>query len=557
VELELASYERAVAAQQPWPAPCVLPPLPVPDHAALLGLQNGDVEADRIEALAASAARSRGALDLALGDGLAAMCRGERLIQLGYSCLGDYAREVLGILERTAQDMAHLSRELASRPLLRAAVWKGEVCVSRAQAVLPAAIGDAEAKWVDLARKLTVRTLEMLVRAERGEPVDEEGWRVFRARLSPEQRAIVDEALEAVGKVIGDGAPRAQRLEALAQEYLGGHPVEPGKYDDTVGRPCGPRRTDVLERREAQLEVETGCWAMLPRVAEACVPEASFPETASAAEIDAELRRLATMRSSWDDVFAHAARAVKASGIWRFLGFATFGHYCVERLGLSERMVGQRLALERRLWEVPALRESFVRRELSYEQSRLLSRLPDEEIPAWIPRAQELTCIQLRRALEREEEAQLSAAGKLVAKMPEGIALTLATAFRAVRAAEGHRLSDGKCLVALARHYLEVWKPLLPKRRTQSQRIRERDLGQCQVPGCSRRAAHAHHIEPRSHLGPDTDDNQVGICPYHHLVGIEKGYVRVNGTAPNGLVWELGGKIWMGPERWEKPAWVV
>ena len=296
---------------------------------------------------------------------------------------------------------------------------------------------------------------------------------------------------------------------------------------------------------------------MLPKVLDAVVPEASFDETASAAEIDVELRRLATMRSSWDDLFAHAARAVKGSGIWRFHGFATFGHYCAERLALSERMVEQRVALEKRLWEVPVLREAFALRQLSYEQARLLSHLPDADIPAWIPRAQELTCIQLRRSLEREREAQLCAAGKLVAKLPEGIALTLATAFQAVRAAEGSRLSDGKCLVALARHYLEVWKPLLPTRKTLSQRIRERDLGRCQVPGCSRRAAHAHHVEPRSHCGPDTAENQVGICAHHHLVGIEKGYVRVNGTAPNGLVWELGGKIWMGPERWEKPVWVV
>ena len=145
--------------------------------------------------------------------------------------------------------------------------------------------------------------------------------------------------------------------------------------------------------------------------------------------------------------------------------------------------------------------------------------------------------------------------GKLVAKLPADVALTLATAFKAVRVVEGPRLSDGMCLVALARHYLEVWKPLFPKRNTLSQQIRERDLGQCQVPGCSRRAAHAHHVEPRSHLGPNTAANLVGICPAHHLVGIEKGYVRVNGTAPNGLVWELGGKIWMGPERWDRPVW--
>ncbi len=101
----------------------------------------------------------------------------------------------------------------------------------------------------------------------------------------------------------------------------------------------------------------------------------------------------------------------------------------------------------------------------------------------------------------------------------------------------------------------DAWKPLVRRRRTQSQRVRERDLGRCQVPGCSRRAAHAHHVNPRWNLGPNVDPNLVGICACHHLVGIHGGYLRVSGTAPNGLVWELGGKIWMGPERWAAPAW--
>ena len=294
-----------------------------------------------------------------------------------------------------------------------------------------------------------------------------------------------------------------------------------------------------------------------PRGARALRSRGCVRRIASAEQVDAEVRRLFAMRSSWDDLFGHAALSVKESGIWRFLGFATFGHYCEERLGLSERALEQRVALERRLWDVPALREAYVRRQLSYEQARLLSRLPDADIAVWILRAQELTCIQLRRALADEREGQLRAAGKFVARLPASVALTLSTAFRAVRAAENPRLSDGRCLVALARYFLEVWKPLVKKRRTQSQRVRERDLGHCQVPGCSRRAAHAHHVDPRSHLGPNADHNLVGICPVHHLVGIHKGYVRVAGTAPNGLVWELGGKVWMGPERWEKPAWLV
>ncbi len=100
-----------------------------------------------------------------------------------------------------------------------------------------------------------------------------------------------------------------------------------------------------------------------------------------------------------------------------------------------------------------------------------------------------------------------------------------------------------------------MWKPLVNKRRTRSQRVRERDLGRCRVPMCSRRAAHAHHVHPRSNLGPSIDPNLVGICACHHLRGIHGGYLRVTGTAPNGLAWELGGKVWVGPERWAKPAW--
>ena len=257
---------------------------------------------------------------------------------------------------------------------------------------------------------------------------------------------------------MGQGATRAELLEAMAQEYIGEHPVEAGDEDDTpVKEPFRPR--NPFANMEARLEVETQQWACLPTVPDSFVPDAAFEETASAEEIDAELRRLAAMRSSWDDALGHAALAVKASGMWAILGFATYEHYCAERLGLAARAAEQRAALERRLWQVPALREALLSRQLSYEQVRLLSRLPDPDIPAWIPRARELTCIELRRALERNEDAQLRAAGSFAAPLPRRIALTLFSAFRAVRAVENPLWGDGRCLVAIARHFLETWKP--------------------------------------------------------------------------------------------------
>jgi hypothetical protein len=115
----------------------------------------------------------------------------------------------------------------------------------------------------------------------------------------------------------------------------------------------------------------------------------------------------------------------------------------------------------------------------------------------------------------------------------------LAAAFRAVRAVEGCLLPDGSCLVRVARHFTETWKAHVKRSRTRSQRIRERDLGCCQVPGCSRRAVHAHHVVPRSRGGGDEPENLVGLCACHHLAGVHGGYLAVRGCAPEGLAWEL------------------
>jgi hypothetical protein len=92
----------------------------------------------------------------------------------------------------------------------------------------------------------------------------------------------------------------------------------------------------------------------------------------------------------------------------------------------------------------------------------------------------------------------------------------------------------------VATHFLETWRSHDRPPRTASQKVRERDLGRCQVPGCSRRAVHAHHVQPRSRGGGDESENLVALCACHHLRGIHRGYVRVRGCAPDGLAWEVG-----------------
>jgi 5-methylcytosine-specific restriction endonuclease McrA len=148
--------------------------------------------------------------------------------------------------------------------------------------------------------------------------------------------------------------------------------------------------------------------------------------------------------------------------------------------------------------------------------------------------------VELRAALSDRDDAQLRAVRELRARVPSRVAELLRAAFRAVRAVEGRLLDDGRCLVRVARHFADTWRAHVKKARTLSQKVRERDSCRCQVPGCSRRAVHAHHITPRSRGGGDERENLVGLCAFHHLVGIHGGYLRVSGRAPGGLTWEIG-----------------
>src|SRR5512137_1217208 len=235
------------------------------DEAALL-----------LDGLLVRVARGRGALDLALGDGLAALAVGDRLLRLGFSCPADYARERLGISGSTAEKLARLARNLADRPLLRQAVRSGAVSARKAETVVPVARGEAEAAWVEKARSGTVRGLAAEVRAALGDAAEaeEERWERVGFPLRPEARAKVDEALALAGKLLGAASPRWQRVEALCEEYLGAHAREAGPEVEALSCPQLDRAPSgrPLEELKAWLEQESRRWAFI-----ACFDPAPAP----------------------------------------------------------------------------------------------------------------------------------------------------------------------------------------------------------------------------------------------------------------------------------------
>lgn len=507
-----------------------------PDPRQVRTLYTREV-AEKAELLLARLARARAAVDVAIGEGLAELGKGDRLAVLCYSSVADYGREVLGIAGRTAQNMARLARELRSRPLLDAAVRAGEITVRRAQAILPLARGEAEAGWVIRARVETVGELEAAARRDGAPDDDEEAWHRFRAHIDPEDRPKVDRGLSVAGKVLGATSARWERLEAMAQEYLGSHAAGP---DDPRFLPASFRPLDQRRRAlEERLEAETERWAALVRPAPHPVPGGDLAGETDPRRIDWRLRELDAMRLRWDAAIGWLALVIKRSGVWRFLGFASFAQYCRERLGLGVRTVEQRIALEERLWELPALRQA-VSDGLSYEKARLVARCPDDQVETAITRAWGMTCIELRRWLDAEHDAQTRARRVLTAPVPTRVASLLAAAFQAVRAEHGALLSAGKCLAIIAEEFIATWEPALPHRKTPSTRARERDGGFCRVPGCSRAADDAHHRRFRSHGGGDELTNLLSVCSFHHLRCLHEARLRVIGRAPDALLWVYG-----------------
>jgi hypothetical protein len=523
--------------------------LPRLTRGEMAWLREGNVETDELELLLVRASRARGGLDLAIAEGLLALKQGDRLAELGFH-LDDYAREVLGIGETTARKLVRLASALRERPILKRALMTGEVRLRAAETILTVAVGDAEATWVERAARCTVRELEEAVRrVALGEDADED-WFRFRTYLSDEDRAVVDFGLE-LAEHVDAGPSRLDRMEAMAQEYLGDFAVDRGE-DDTqransefvrLGPGAAALRRDAARR--AALEEDTQRWSILRRIPGLASPDVSFDALSTAQEVDAELRELAAVRERWDRIIGWCAYAIRRSGVATQLGFSSFRHYIEERLGLPPRAVEQREALERHLHASPALAEAQ-KQKVCYEKLRTLSRLLEHDIRSWIPRALALTCIELRRRVEGERERQMRVTRKLVMSLPHRVAALLAGAVHAVRERAKRFARFGKCLTIIAAHFIRTHEGAFRPARTRAQKVRERDGGHCQVPGCSHAADHAHHIEYRSRGGSDDESNQVSLCAFHHLRCIHGGFLGVTGTAPDGLEWTLRGERWNG-----------
>src|SRR5262245_6982189 len=113
---------------------------------------------EKLDAALAARSQSEAALRLRLGQALEAASR-SACFDLGFSSLTAYALERSERRGRWVEGARCLARRLEALPALRRAVACGQVSWSKAVLVARVATPNDEARWVEAARRLTVREL--------------------------------------------------------------------------------------------------------------------------------------------------------------------------------------------------------------------------------------------------------------------------------------------------------------------------------------------------------------------------------------------------------------
>ncbi len=116
-------------------------------------------------------------------------------------------------------------------------------------------------------------------------------------------------------------------------------------------------------------------------------------------------------------------------------------------------------------------------------------------------------------------------------------------------------LPDWGRLLLLMEAALDVWQQQDPETIPVNQKLLERDDCGCVKPGCPcKETLEGHHFKYRSRRGSNSSYNRGMVCyPDHRR--IHKGWIRVKGQAPDGLIWQFGKSlvlrgariIWNGP----------
>jgi len=523
-------------------------------------------------------------------------------MDLGHTGLGGLARSELGISGGQASELCRVADTLDRFPVLEQAWLRGEVASGHVLKLGHVMEPDTERGWVNWAREASVHETRKVVEAwrrfKKGEHIDEDGEDFEEVTFRG--RPYVAHFLKIVGrdtveKVVGHRLPMWRVVDYLCAEFSSGFPdLYPEMAEEEVRDLESVREREGIEvpdeealraaacaTSETAEEAEAEGLALLPD-----------PERAgSAEELLDILLALIGLRQSLDWQTGRILARCRGR----------FPH--PERiLGLSAGKARKLRSLDRRLQELPRLREAYRKGRIGGCKTWLLSRVCRRHTEGpWLEHAGEVSVRRLEaevagfeamREIDPEawrertgglppDEALLEEWGVLpggckapdleaVANLRNGRKLedlvlgpawgkhrrfrgppAVAEFFRATIRAVRKLLStmdEGKCVWFLVEYYRNVYeqeaKALMGRHAALA-----RDAGHCAFPDCGSRKPEGHHMEYQSRGGSDDPSNIESACGGHHRAGEHAGRLTIWGIAPNGVYIQAGRNIWNNDRR--------
>ena len=387
----------------------------------------------------------------------------------------------------------------------------------------------------------------------------------------------------------------ARRTRRLSARIATAATADADDTGDSHGLVPPARRPDASPR----LNSSTGAYALH----RPDPPRESRVPSADPFALDARLRNAVAALRANEPRIGRLLRLLLDHRLYRSFGYGKLDAYVRERLAISPRKAWALVAVERRVRPIAALAEHYDAGRVSWVAMLTLLPVVDRDnAAAWLARAEAVTLRRLidevnwvleardlrgwRSPLDPpppdveliapvttttvEECRETSLATGLQIGAPGAQATASAPA--AVTGRDECRnsslgeVSDAEIaftapstVVALFRdtmhafgspseprwyalermlhHVVAYWESAPPHRDP----VFARDGWRCTVPTCSsRRNLHDHHVLYRSRGGGDARANRTTVCAAHHLHGIHGGTIRVFGTAPSELHWELG-----------------
>ncbi len=275
-------------------------------------------------------------------------------------------------------------------------------------------------------------------------------------------------------------------------------------------------------------------------------------------------------------------RKIRKDAVWKILGFVHYDDYIRDRLGLSPRTARRLVRLGCAGRRHPALRKALSLGDLSVLKANVVGRVLDLRLSsgaaeAWIEYARRMSMARLedaaswavsrvavdpewvrrdgrpphpsfrfdgglerRRGSRRRPGLAASATSCIRLWLTEGEREVLNRAVSVVRRARGPDWPLWAMLDELLDHFVDCYEDPSYRRLSAQSPTLLRDDWQCQAPGCRARSGlHVHHILARGVGGPNTLDNLVVLCDFHHL-SIHRGWIGCCGKAPDRIRWSFG-----------------